>query len=86
MVPRDLWGGGPVLEFEQVGRMEHQSPQERSPGYQNLREPKAQWPLLQPLPSSAQEASPCTREQMVDATSPAPSSMPLPTPPPPRAQ
>lgn len=40
----------------------------------------AQWPLLQPLPVSAQKASPLQREQMVDATSLAPSIRPLPTP------
>lgn len=78
--PETCCGGGPVLlEFEQVGRMEHQSPQEeRGPGYWNLREPKAQWPLLQPLPSSTGEASPAWREQMVDATSPAPPACPSP--------
>lgn len=80
--PRDLLGRGLIsLKFQWVRRVSHPSPQkERRPGYRSFKEPIAQWPLLQPLPVPAQEASPLRREQMVDATSLAPSIKPLPTP------
>lgn len=81
--PETCWGGGELSswEFEQIGRVPSPSPQkDRRPGCWSLREPMAQWPLLPPLPASAQEAFPPQREQMADVASPAPSVRPLSTP------